>query len=69
MPYKSQEPGLIAIALDDLKRTSPDVHTRVQAEIDAGAQVEMECSSFTDHGDDWSRLLVNGRVITTRRGY
>ena len=60
---------MIAIALDDLKRTSPDVHAQVVKDISAGAQVEMECSSFTDPGEDWSRLLVNGKVITTRGGY
>jgi hypothetical protein len=69
MPYKNKEPGLIAIALDDLKRTSPDVHAQVVKDIDAGAQAEMECSSFTDPGDDWSRLLVNGKSVIERSGY
>lgn len=69
MPYKSQEPGLIAVALDDLKRTRPETHARVQEQIAAGARVEMECSSFTDPGDDWSRLLVDDQVVSERGGY
>ena len=69
MPYRSRDQGLINIALDDLKRSSPEKHAQALADIDGGAVVEMECSSFRDHGDDWSRLLVNGKVVSHRGGY
>ena len=41
MPYKSRNQGLINIALDDLKRSSPEKYAQALADIDGGASVEL----------------------------
>jgi len=37
--------------------------------VERGAKLTQECSSFTDPGDDWNKLLLDGKCIGYWEGY
>ncbi len=41
----------------------------VRKRIDNGEQLTETCSSFTDPGEDWGEISLNGQTIATWTGY
>lgn len=46
-----------------------DVQDRVKTALDAGQDVQWECSSFRDPGGDYSAILVDGVQVYRQEGY
>ena len=44
-------------------RWSPEVKAKIKTALDEGKKVEWEFSSFSDHGPDWQKVLIDGDVV------
>ena len=69
MPYTSLDKGLTESCLQALKRKDAEKHAAVMKQIADGAKVEVECSAFTDPGEDYTKLMVNDECVLYSPGY
>ena len=69
MPYISRDVGLINACVDRLAKDDPETHAKVVQSMKAGEEVFVRCSSFTDPGEDYTALIVDGNVVMRTAGY
>ena len=58
-----------SLDLDWIEHRDPVASHLIDNAISAGKTVVWERSSFTDPGEDWNRVLVDGVVVYHENGY